>query len=185
MLEQIFGSKTRVQLITLFVRNPDRQFYVREVSRITGQYINAIRRELLNLVQVGLLKTNAHVHKRFYALDSAFFLHDEIKELFIKSKVFLENDLTNALKEVGDVKLLLFTGSFTAVDTPSDILIVGEGLNAGQLREILERFSSSMGQEIRYTVFSTSEYQYRKDISDKFLNTIFSNKNIIFVDKLQ
>ncbi|KKT48044.1 MAG: hypothetical protein UW40_C0055G0007, partial [Parcubacteria group bacterium GW2011_GWF2_44_17] len=63
MFEQIFGSKTRVQLITIFLRNPDKGFYVRELSRITGQYINSIRRELENLEHFGLLKTERKLKK--------------------------------------------------------------------------------------------------------------------------
>ena len=183
MLEQLFGSKTRVQIITLFVRNPDKQFYVREVSRLSGQYINAIRRELLNLTTLGLLKTKTKFRKKFYFIDRSFFLYDEVKGLFLKSKVFLENDLTNALKQIGEIRFLVFTGSFTGADTKSDILIVGDQLDAHKLRDILEQFSNSIGQEIRYTVFRNSEYEYRKGISDKFLNEIFSNKNIVLIDK--
>ena len=31
MVEQLFGSKTRVKLLSLFFNNPGRPFYVREI----------------------------------------------------------------------------------------------------------------------------------------------------------
>ena len=184
MLEQIFGSKTRVQIITLFIRNPDKLFFVREISRITGQYINSIRRELQNLERFGLLKSSMQQKKKYYGVEKSFFLFDEIKSLFLKSKVFLENDLTNALKKIGQIKVLVFTGSFTGAPTKVDLLLVGDKIKLNELRKVLENFSLGAGHEIRYTVFDTKEYNYRKEISDQFISEIFSNKNIILIDKM-
>lgn len=184
MLEQIFGSKTRIQIINLFVRNSNDIFYVREIARITGQYINSIRRELSNLERFGFLKSKSHINKKLYCADKKFFLFDEIKNLFLKSKVFLENDLTNALKLVGNIKLLVFTGIFAGVDTRTDLLIVGDTIQTAELRRILKNFSITNGQEIKYTVFTVKEYNYRQDIRDQFLHDIFANKNIIVVDKI-
>lgn len=184
MLEQIFGSKTRVQIITLFVRNADRNFYVREMSRITGQYINSIRRELQNLERFGLLKSMVKFKRKYYTIDKNFLLFDELKNLFLKSKVFLENELTTALRDVGQIKLLVFSGQFTGAPTPVDLLIVGDKIKTDRLRGILENYSFGSSQPIKYTVFETGDYTYRQEISDYFLDQIFSNKHIILIDKL-
>jgi DNA-binding MarR family transcriptional regulator len=187
MLEQLFSSKTRVQILTLFMRNPDKVFYVRELARLTNQYINSIRRELDNLQKLGLLKfkhSGAKLKKKFYFIDQSFFLFEEIRRLFLKAKVFLENDLTNALKKSGEMKLVVFTGSFTGAPTETDLLIVGDKIKLDELRSVLENFTLTLGHEIKYTVFDTAEYNYRKDISDHFLMKILENRNIILVDKL-
>ena len=57
MLQKLFTSKTRVKLLTLFMMNPGREMYVREIARNTEENINAIRRELANLEGIGLLKS--------------------------------------------------------------------------------------------------------------------------------
>lgn len=184
MLEHIFGSKTRTQIINLFVRNANDDFYVREIARITGQYINSIRRELGNLERFGFLKSKSQVNKKLYCADKTFFLFEEIKNLFLKSKVFLENDLTNVLKTVGDIKMLVFTGIFAGVCTKTDLLMIGDKIKTSQLRRILRNFSIASGQEIKYTVFTVKEYNYRQDIKDQFLHDIFANKNIVVIDKI-
>ena len=46
MVEQLFGSKTRVKLLQLFYSNPNRSFYVREITRKIDEQINSVRREL-------------------------------------------------------------------------------------------------------------------------------------------
>src|SRR6476646_6024673 len=55
MVEQLFGSKTRVKLLSLFFNNPGRPFYVREITRKIDEQINSVRRELANLLSVGLV----------------------------------------------------------------------------------------------------------------------------------
>lgn len=41
MIEQLFGSKTRVKLLHLFYENPNRSFYVREITRKIDEQINS------------------------------------------------------------------------------------------------------------------------------------------------
>ena len=36
MLRKLFTSRTRVKLLTLFLMNPDREMYVREIARDIG-----------------------------------------------------------------------------------------------------------------------------------------------------
>jgi hypothetical protein len=55
MVEQLFGSKTRVKLLQLFFSNPNRAFYVREITRKIDEQINSVRRELSNLLSVGII----------------------------------------------------------------------------------------------------------------------------------
>ena len=55
MLDQLFGSKTRVRLLRLFLHNPEQAFFVRQLSRKIGAQINGVRNELDNLVDLGLV----------------------------------------------------------------------------------------------------------------------------------
>jgi predicted transcriptional regulator len=55
MIEQLFGSKTRVKLLQLFMSNPNRSFYVREITRKIDEQINSVRRELANLLSIGII----------------------------------------------------------------------------------------------------------------------------------
>ena len=57
MLESLIGSKTRVSLLTLFLMNPGRQYYVREISRLIDVDVAPLRKELANLESFGLLKS--------------------------------------------------------------------------------------------------------------------------------
>ncbi len=56
MLAKLFGSKTRVEMLKLFLTNSDKQFYIRQISRDLELQLNSVRRELDNLDKFGLLK---------------------------------------------------------------------------------------------------------------------------------
>src|SRR3989339_367142 len=62
MLEHLFGSLTRIKLLRLFYGNPERAYFVRELSRTIEIQLNAVRRELANLEErnfIDLLKKRA------------------------------------------------------------------------------------------------------------------------------
>ena len=184
MLEQIFNSKTRVKILTLFLQNTDKSFYVRETTRLVGDYVNSVRRELFNLSAFGLLKVKEIEQKHYYKLDKKFFLYPEIKKLFLKSQVFLENDLTNSLKKIGEVDLLIFTGAFTDAVTRTDLLLVGDKIDKKKITEVLNQFGNILGRDIRFTLLTRDEYNWRQTVSDSFLHEILKNKNIVLIDKL-
>ena len=62
MLTNLFKSKIRIELLDMFFSNPDRDFYVREIEKTTGEYYRSISRELRNLEEIGLLKSRKEVN---------------------------------------------------------------------------------------------------------------------------
>lgn len=59
MLGKLFGSNARVKILKLFLINPEKKFYVRELARDLKLQLNSVRRELENLEKFGLLMTVA------------------------------------------------------------------------------------------------------------------------------
>jgi DNA-binding transcriptional ArsR family regulator len=71
ILETLFSSTARVQILDLFLQNPGSQFYQREIERQTGQPIRAVQREVERLEGVGLLRRSAEGNRVFYTLDTS------------------------------------------------------------------------------------------------------------------
>ena len=69
MIDALFGSKTRVKLLHLFLNNPGKSFYVREITRLIGEQINSVRRELSNMLDAGVLLSNTNDNKLYYYSD--------------------------------------------------------------------------------------------------------------------
>src|ERR1700742_3076811 len=72
MIEQLFGSKTRVKLLQLFYSNPNRAFYVREITCKIDEQINSVRRELSNLLSIGIIASDASHNRLYYEVNQDY-----------------------------------------------------------------------------------------------------------------
>lgn len=192
MLENIFGSRTRVKLLKLFLNHSEEKFFVREISRSIEEKINSVRRELENLEKVGLIKAVAETDsspikkdkKKFYTVDTDFILYPEFKNLILKSRLLLERSLAQEINNLGKIKFLMLTGFFVDnTKAKTDLLLVGN-IDRQKLKKLIAKMEKSFEQEIRFTVMSTQEFNYRNQITDKFLFEVMEGKKIVLVDNL-
>jgi predicted transcriptional regulator with HTH domain len=82
MIEQLFGSKTRVKLLKLFFSNPNRSFYVREITRKVDEQINSVRRELANLLSLGLIKSDSANNRLYYEVNQEYEHFKALQSIF-------------------------------------------------------------------------------------------------------
>jgi DNA-binding transcriptional ArsR family regulator len=184
MLEQIFGSRTRVKLLKIFLSNPEKDYFVRELTRKIKERINSVRRELDNLETIGLVLCHQSGQKKFYRVKTDFILFSELRALILKSQLTVERDFAKNIKQIGQISYLVLTGIFTDVpDAKTDILIVGKA-NRLKLKRLVNKFRQELDKNIRYTIMSKKEFEYRNDLTDKFLYYILENKKIVITDKI-
>ena len=82
--EKLFGSKTRAKLLQLFFSNPEKSFYVREMTRVIDEQINSVRRELNNLDGIGIIKSETFDNKIYYSANSKHPFTRPLTEIFSK-----------------------------------------------------------------------------------------------------
>lgn len=200
MVEQLFGSKTRVKLLQLFYSNPNRSFYVREITRKIDEQINSVRRELSNLLSVGIITSDTTNNKLYYEVNQKFEFYDPLQQIFgggVKKKavkkvvtvdgVEQEQPVDEAtahddLKAVGHIDLAVYTGQFTRDELAGvDVFIVGE-VNPNALQKYVDQLEQKENKSLRYTVMSLSDFQYRQQIRDRFAVAITNAKKQVLVD---
>lgn len=72
MIDSLFGSKTRVKLLHLFLNNPGKAFYVREITRLVDEQINSVRRELANMLEVGIITSQNTDNRLYYEVNQRY-----------------------------------------------------------------------------------------------------------------
>lgn len=190
MIDQLFGSKTRVKLLSLFFNNPNRQFYVREITRKIDEQINSVRRELSNLLTIGIISSQNQNNKLYYEVNQTYQYYKPFKQIFssaqIAAKADVDNDVTGfspEFRQLGSVKVAYLLGKFLKKDAPVDIFIVGD-VNKTKLQKLVADLEASEGQELNYAVMDEKEYDYRLEINDRFLSDIVeSTKTVVIDDK--
>lgn len=192
MVEQLFGSKTRVKLLQLFYSNPNRSFYVREITRKIDEQINSVRRELSNLLSIGIITSDNTNNKLYYEVNQKFEYFDPLQQIFgggvnksIGKKTEDEgagHSMEELLKAVGHVELAVLTGQFTRDENAGvDILLVGD-VNPNALQKFVDNLEKQENKSLRYTSMKLKDFKYREQIRDRFITDILKAKKQIIVD---
>lgn len=184
VLEKLFGSRTRVKILSLFIKNPNKEFYVREITRKLKERINSIRRELENLTKMDILKNFKKNRKKYFNLNKKCNIYNELSALILKSSMVPKEKIIQEIKRIGDVQFAALSGAFTRSTSRVDLIIVSDKTNKNKLLRIIDFLEKQQGQELNYTLMSKKEFEYRKNLDDKFLKSILDNKHQILINKL-
>jgi len=205
MIEQLFGSKTRVKLLQLFYSNPNRAFYVREITRKIDEQINSVRRELANLLSVGIISSEANNNRLYYEVSQDYEHYQALGMIFgsvaapepvsdskkatrkvssgagPKVDVVREHPLAKSVRGTGRIDLAILTGQFTRDEQSGvDVLIVGD-INQAKLARFVAELEKAENKELRYVSMPLSTYEYRVQINDRFINNVLSAKKQVII----
>ena len=176
-LEKLFGSKTRTKLLGLFFGNPERSFYVREMTRVIEEQINSVRRELLNLEGIGIIKNETYDNKVYYSannkhpyarpLTMLFSTRtDVVVDVVVKPNVWEE--YVRSIKNYLDC--LIVTNRLPGQEGV-DLLIVGDD-KTKKLTHWAEVVEKKEGKPLNYVIMSRDDFQYRLNVKDRFVSEV-------------
>lgn len=188
MIEQLFGSKTRVKLLQLFLANPGRSFYVRELTRKIDEQINSVRRELSNLLGIGIIKSDSVNNKLYYEVNQGYKHFKALQSIFSVElpqqdiSTASQGDLLKRLQAVGSFDVIITAGTLVGQQgSDIDLMLVGSS-NKQKLEKLIKTLELEEGNPILYTVIPESEFKYRLDINDRFISTLLSGRHTLLVD---
>jgi len=83
-LATLFGSAARASVLQLFMTDPVRPYYQRQIEAATGLAIRAVQRELERLTAMGLLYRHAEGNRTYYQVDMHFPFFNELRGMVLK-----------------------------------------------------------------------------------------------------
>lgn len=182
-LSDFMLSKVRVELIELFFQKPEEMWYVRELTRLIGEEINAVRRELSRMQEVGLVKSEERGNRLYYMLNPQYDFFTELLTLVAKT-TGLGREIKKNRRKLGDLQFVMFAGSFARKrphkNTDVDILVVGSVV-VPELSLLVKAEEELRGHEINYTVMSAEEFEFRKNRRDPFLRDILAGSRVMII----
>jgi len=171
MLEPLIPSKTRIRLLTLFLMNPGKEYYIREIERMTGEKYYAVHSELSNLESFGLLTKVRRGNQLYFSVNQDFFLYHELQQIVLKSEG-VAKVLGEHLEDLEGITCMFVFGSFAAGTATSasdvDLFIVGS-VDEDAVTPAVHAAEESLHREINYTLMSDVEYRERIRKRDPFV----------------
>jgi len=162
MLEKLIKSRTRIKLLKLFCLNREKEFYLRELAKITDENLNSIRRELKNLLKAGIIEEEKRGNQKLYTINRSSPIHEELRKIILKT-VGIGDVLRERLSKL-DIKYALIYGSFAAgeevEESDIDLLIIGN-LDEENVIKVIRQLESELTREISYILWSRKEFEKR------------------------
>lgn len=192
MFEQLFGSKTRVKLLSLFLNNPNRPYYVREITRKIDEQINSVRRELSNLLAIGIIRSESNNNRLYYEVNQKYQFYAPLRAIFTNITLATEPELQDTredteivkkLRATGNVQLAFETGSFVRDPAAGTDLVIMGDVNRAKVNKLVTEMEEELGREINYTVMTPEDFDYRQRLNDRFLSSVLGAKKIVLIDE--
>ncbi len=190
MIDTLFGSKTRVKLLYLFLNNPSRAFYVREITRRVDEQINSVRRELANMLSVGVIKSDSIDNKLYYEVDQNYQHYQPLKQIFSSknSPTHTTTDVENTTqwekltRKISGAKVVILSGGFVKGSRSKiDVLIVGSPPKS-QVKKFVQDLEEDEHRPLHYTVVPYDDFYYRMSIKDRFITEILDGNHRVILD---
>ena len=189
MIDSLFGSKTRVKLLHLFLNNPEKSFYVREITRMIDEQINSVRRELANMVSVGIVQQDAIDNKLYYSVNEDYPYIKPLAAIFSDKNteggmgVVSSVSWKDSLGRMRGLRLAIISGKLVVGSSSSvDLLLVGDDMSAIAIKNLVKKIEKDRKIEINYAVISYDDFYYRMSVKDRFIMDIIRNKHSVLVD---
>lgn len=182
ILDKILESKSKTNLLNFFMSSNERSFYIGELGKTVGG--RNLHFDLNYFVRQGIVSSFIHKGRRYYHKNRKSSVYEQARSRKIKFSKRYGDELLKFLKGISGLKLAVLSGLFTGeLRLPVDVLFVG-----ALSRRVLEKFAflseKIAGQEINYAVLSADEFDYRKNVYDRFVKDIFENEHVVIVDKI-
>lgn len=192
MIDALFGSKTRVKLLHLFLNNPGKAFYVREITRLIDEQINSVRRELSNMLEVGIITSKNTDNKLYYEVNQRYEFYLPFRTMFADQKSANSRAKTSdgdeaagwqdSARRLTSARVVVIAGSLVNGSASKvDLLMVGD-IPQKKVDALVAEVEAGEGRELTYSILSYDEFYYRLSVRDKFINNILASKHAILVD---
>ena len=162
MIDALFGSKTRVKLLHLFLNNPGKSFYVREITRLVDEQINSVRRELSNMLTIGIITSDTADNKLYYEVNQRYEHYVPLRSIFADQKTDLPKveatsgtkDWQPLIKELPNARVAVAAGVLVEGSASKvDLLLVGN-VAPVRLKKVIGAIEKLEGRELNYSVLS-------------------------------
>jgi len=181
----LLGPRARRLLLARLYMAPDREFYLRELVRLSGLAPRTVQLELDRLVAAGLVVERRSGNRRYLRANIGHPLFRPLYEIVARTDG-LAAVLAGALGTEGIAFAFVFGSMASGLATAGsdvDLLVVG---SAG-LRDVVRRLlkvQETVGREVNPVVWTRAEFERRRASHDAFLARVLAGPRLPVVGEV-
>lgn len=179
-MNQLF-SPARQRVLAALLLQPQQNFHLRELARLTASHAGTLAREVDKLAQTGLLLRAEQGNQVRYQANTAHPLFEDLAALFRKT-----HGVVPALREVlvpldANIALSLVFGSVArgnpAPGSDVDVLVLGS-VGFAELAQAVYPLHAALGREVNTVLYTPKEFAKRVRQGDAFARDILAKPKL-------
>lgn len=183
MLQKLFSSRVRVEILSAFLMNPGRELYLREVARLTGEDYKNVSMELRNLREIGLVSSRNEGNLKYFSLNKEFVIYEELKSIFMKTKGAV-GILREAVSTKRDIDYAFIYGSFATeeerAESDIDLMVIGR-ISLEEVLALIRGPEEKLSREINVSLYDLQEIRKRVKDHDPFIMEVLGGSKIMLI----
>lgn len=163
------------EILKLFFKDPEKEYYFREIAKNLNKEPSHYQKYLDNLVEDKILLDERRGNMRFFRLNKEHHLYEEIKSIVSKT-IGLENELKELVDKLDNVECAFIFGSIAKREENSnsdiDLMLIGN-IDQDALIAMISSLERKIAREINYHIYSSQEIVKKIDEKNGFISNIF------------
>ena len=175
MFDKVYITPLGLQILTFLARNPDKQFYIREIAKDMNKSVGGTHKTLKLLKEMDFIKENKSGKNIYYQINQ---MNPSIKNFKIFMTINELTPLVNKLKEISE-KVIIFGSCANGEDTAEsdiDLLVLTDDKEKVNKKILNTKFN----RKIQAVVVTTGDLMKIKEKDKGFYQEI--NKGITLWD---
>lgn len=157
---------------------PEREFHLSELRRLTGLGSASLQRELNRLTEAGLVRSERVGNLRRFQANPQSAVYGELVGLTRKT-LGVEPMLRKALLPLAPNLIAAWVYGSVAKQTDTaqsdiDVMLIGRNLPLGKVLEVLVPLEAQLGRKINPTCYTPAEFERRRAEPDSFVNRVLA-----------
>lgn len=182
MLMDILFGAYRQRVLSLLLLNPDTDYHVRELARLTETNAGTLHKELARLAAAGLLLRKAQGNQVRYQANRDSPVFPELAELFRKT-TGLVSVIADALQPLKPRLALIFGSIARGEETAAsdiDLLLIGDFGFADAVKA-MHPLQARLQREISPVVYNPVEFKSKIESGDRFVREVLAKPKLFVV----
>jgi len=183
MLQRLFSSRVRVEILSAFLMNPERELYMRELARLTGEDYKNVSMELRNLEEIGLMSSRNEGNLKYFSRNKEFVIYEALKSIFMKTKGAV-GILREAVSTKRDIDYAFIYGSFATgeerAESDIDLMVIGR-ISLEEVLALIRGPEEKLSREINVSLYDLREIRKRVKDHDPFIMEVLGGSKIMLI----
>ena len=157
LLKELVDEKI-VKTLNVFARNPEKKFYLTELTKITGVNVSSTFRIVNKLVESGFVKSKVIGRTRYYKIDNAANTQRMLGMLGFTEKATSAplDTFVETVKKIGRIDRIVLKAK---TDNSARVLLIGDFIPVERILKVAEDIKVQTKFEISFVELNTKQFE--------------------------